>query len=89
MVKIQSVSCTEKFSLEHYFGIFDKNLQVEAIVDQYLDCDLCLMRIDVLLNQSVERISYYRIELNRHTDYLLSAQYDIPKILYEVKMHQN
>ena len=38
------------------------------------------MRIDVLLNQSEERISYYRIELNRHTDFLLSAQFDIPKI---------
>ena len=37
------------------------------------------MKIDVLLNQSEERISYYRIELNRHTDFLLSEQFDIPK----------
>ena len=34
----------------------------------------------MLLNLSEERISYYRIESNRHTDYLLSAQFDIPKI---------
>ena len=39
----------------------------------------------MLLNQSVERISYYRIELNRHTDYLLSAQFDIPKIFGQMR----
>ena len=33
----------------------------------------------MLLNQSEERISYYRIELNRHTHFLLSARFDIPK----------
>ena len=66
--------------IERNFGNLGRvDLQVVEIVDQYWDCDLCWMKIDVLLNQSEERISYYRIELNRHTDFLLSEQFDIPK----------
>ena len=74
-------SWEQGWKVERNFENFGRlDLQVVGIMDQYWDCDQCLMRIDVLLNQSEERISYYRIELNRHTHFLLSAQFDIPKI---------